>query len=536
MPPVLIKNIFRIYTATFRNWRSAKKSKIVAAVIGLLFLPSMIVVQTFNMFEMWLYLPQGSELMFHFVSASMLGVMFLLFLTGLPVAMHHFFLAKDLPMLLSFPLQARQVYSQKFFETAMSNFGMFVLLGFPVLLSTILAIQFNLLLLIVVILASVLFICIISGISILVSLLCARFFSIKKVRRYATLVLGLFIVLAWASFQFIRMSRLDPSSIDFDPAAIESFSSLAASSSFFALPSDWIVELIRSFYGGDWFHLLVYVSALFITAVFLLIVSTRWREALDKFDAKIESSSRKSPTINPEFKSPRLRFYTAIFLKDMRLVFRDTRFFQSNLILVAMLVISPFLTDVNESNVPGIYDILSPYIPLTILMLIVSSAMGRQNLPMERLAYQYVKLSPVNVHEYLVVKSMRPIFLVVLASSIAFLISAGRFGTPVGWIAAIIGVTWLLAVGGASLGQAFGAIAGKFDWTDPRYMNDMSWTLISTFIHLLYGVIGLGILATGFYLNQRAVAFVLFFFYVGLVFRVSTRIAAKRLQKLDWVY
>ena len=535
MPLVLLKNIVRLYTMLFRKRGPAKKKKVIAALIGLLFLPTMIVLQTQSMFKMWLFLPGGTELLFYFVSSSMLGVMFLLFLTGIPAAMHHLFLAKDLPMLLVFPLQAKHVFAQKVVETILSNLGMFILLGFPVLLSMILAAGFNAIILLLTTIASFLFICIISGMSILISVLLARFFSVKKVRRFATFFLGIFIVLTWASFQFVRLSRLDPLSIEFDPGAVQTFTAAAATMLPMWAPSDWLVGLVHSFYRGDQMQMALYFVALIVAAGLIITVAIRLRVTLDRHDVRLESEERYGIRKGWTFKSSRMRFYATVFLKDVRLILRDTRFFQSNLILITMIIISPFLTEAG-SNESGTLDILAPYIPLTILTLIASSAMGRQNMPIERLAYQYIKLSPVNLRELLIVKSMRSTFFVIAATAVGFLLSAIRFQTPSAWMMVIIIATWLLAVGGAGLGQTFGAIAGKFNWSDPRYMVDMSWTVISTMVHLLYGAIGVGILAVGVYLNQRTVAFVLFFFYVGLVFETSARIAVRRLQKLDWVY
>jgi len=184
----------------------------------------------------------------------------------------------------------------------------------------------------------------------------------------------------------------------------------------------------------------------------------------------------------------------------------------------------------------GTLDILTPYIPLTILVLIISAAMGRQNLPIERLSFQYLKIAPIRMRQVLVVKLVRAALLVSGASSVAIFVAAWRFRTPLQWLLPVIAANWLLAFGGASLGQTFGAIAGKFDWTDPRYMVDMSWTIISTLVHIVYGALGLGVLALGCYLHQCVVAFVIFFFYVCLVFEMGVRIASHRLQNLEWVY
>ena len=536
MSLLLAKNMLRIYTARFRQKKYQKMGKALAGIVGLVILPTMIVVQTYRLFSMWLLTPGGPELLFNFVSTSLFGVMFLLFITGIPVAMHHFFLADDLPMLLAFPLDPRQVYLQKFLETATSNLGLFTLLGAPVLLSMMLAVKFSVASLLLIIVASALFIAIPTGLSVLLSLVLAQLFSIKKMRRLATLLLGVFVIAAWAGFQFVRLSRLDPSSIDFDPTAMRTLSTAFQKFNLVFLPSSWVVRSLWASFRGQWLTAAACLAALFAVSMLAAVICARGRASLGRRDIRIESAGRFGVVKTSPLTSPRLRLYQALFVKDMRLILRDTRFFQSNLVLLAMMIVSPFFIQTGKVSGSGTLDVLAPYIPLTILALIISAAMGRQNVPIERLSFQYLKLAPIRMRELLFVKSIRATLLVIGASSIAVFVAGWRFGTPPKWLLFVIAVNWPLALGGTSLGQTFGAIAGKFDWTDPRYMVDMSWTIISTLVHFAYGAFGIGLLALGCYLHQCAVAFVIFFLYVCLVFEMGVRIASRRLQNLNWVY
>ena len=336
----LLRNLLHIYLSPLRRFRVLKKHRVVAAVIGLVFLPAMIILQTQSLFEMWLFLPNGSELLFRFVSLSLLGVFFLLFLTSLPSAMHHLFMDDDLPMLLSFPVKVSFVYARKFIQVVIANFGMFALLGLPLLLSMIAAIQFNAVLVLLVFAGSIFLVALASGFSALVAVLLARFFVIKQIRRYATLIMGFFVISAWASFQFLRISALDPSSTDFDPAAVESFSASSAPGPSMLFPSAWLVALIRSFYGGSWLGVAGYFLILAAAALFIGVVVTTSRASLDRFDLKLESGVRRHAGKKIEFASPKIRFYAAVLFKDVRLTFRDTRFFQSTLILFVMLILS----------------------------------------------------------------------------------------------------------------------------------------------------------------------------------------------------
>ena len=536
MHAVLIKNLLRLYSAQLRNWRSIRKDRILVAVLGFLFLPVMIILRTKDMFQMWLYLPQGMDISFQFISTAMLGVMFLLLLTGLPAAMHHFFLAKDLQLLLAAPVKVRYIYEQKFIETTAGNMGMFLLLGFPLLLGFVLAKRFDPFLLVILIFFSILFVVLISGVSIFVSLVLARFFAIKKMRRIATFLMGAFIILTWAAFQLIRVSRLDPSSIDFDPSALESFSNAAWSAQGLLLPSDWMTGVLRAYYESALLPFLGYGLALGGSAFILFTVVSRLRCALDHDNVHLESYVRRGSTTAVVFKSPRMRLYAALFRKDARLWFRDTRLFQSSLVLAAMVIVSPFLTDVGAPDSAGTLQLFMPYIPLLILTIIFSSTTGRQSVPMERLAFQIVKLSPTSLRAYFFLKAVQSALPSMVAAIVAFFLSAHRFQTRPGVLFELIVATGLLTLGSAALGQTFGAVAGRFDWTDPRYMVDMSWSLLSTLANLLYAALGIGILAALVYIKQPALAFLLYFFYVAFVFKVSTQITANRLQNLDWLY
>ncbi len=534
---ILYKTYLYTLTAKFRRQRLTKNPRVLLTLVGLLVLPTFIIVQTQEMFRVWLSVPEfGATFLYRFVSTALFGLFVVLILTGIPVVLHHYFLAPDLGLLGVLPIQKRDVYTFKFFTSATSNLGLFVMVALPLLISLTLAHSATVFAYLAIVLASLLFISIPTGISVLLSLLLAQFVNVKKMRRLTTLLLGLFFIVAWGGLQFYRVSRLNPVSAEFDPAAVDQFSTFSQTlhSSFF--PSDWLLNTVVYTVQHNWIAVILNLALLAAVSFLLMSLTSVWRARLEQREKTSPTLARSHLKMPPQISPAWLRMPLGVLAKDMRVIRRDTRFLQSQLLLLAMLLVWPFLQDAHPINPQETLSVVEPYIGLLFIAMLAGLTLARQNFAMEQLAFLYIKLAPLKLRWWMVAKAGRVAFLTALLLCVSVFITAARTDTPLLWAMTTSGIGILMSLTSAFLGQTAAAFATRFDWTDPRYMVDVGWTYFSMIATLLINAFALGILALGFYLSQQIVAFVVFFIYVCVVLVVSLRISEYKLNRLQWTF
>ena len=532
----LYKNYLYTISAKFRRQRLGKNPRALLTVVGLLVLPTLIVLQTQEMFRLWLEIPElGASFLFRFVSAALFGLFFVLVLTGIPVVLHHYFLAPDLALLGVLPLQKQDIYRFKYLTSSTGNLGLYVAVALPLLISMALAMGAHPIVYVAMLVVSLLFILVPTGLSILIALLLAQFFDVKKMRRAATLILGLFLVLTWGGFQFYRVSRLNPASTEFDPSTVDRFSALSQTLRTGVLPSDWLANSIYYSIQGQVATLVLNVLLLAALSFVLIQLTSLWRIRLEQREYRALASARPQQIkLTKQISSPGLRFALGVILKDLRLIVRDTRFLQTHILFLAMLLVWPFLQAAEPINPKETLTLIEPYIGLFFFTMFTSLILARQNLAMEQLAFQYIKLTPVSVRWWLLAKAGRVAMSVLLLLTIAVIVTATRTNTPLLWAVGILVVGALVAITSTFLGQTAAALGTRFDWVDPRYMVDMGWSYAFMFGTFVINGIGLAVLMLGISLSQQIVAFVVFFLYVGSVLGVSIRMSEQRLKTLQW--
>ncbi|MBN1560858.1 hypothetical protein JW998_11445 [candidate division KSB1 bacterium] len=529
MLPLLLKNVFRTLFANFRG-KLVKKKRALLTLLGLAFFPFLIMSQTVDLFSVWMHIPtMGATFVVRFVATSFFAVLVLLCLTSLPSVMHHFFLAPDLSLLRALPINKRTIFLAKFVQVTLGTVGMYVAVGLPLLVSMCLALGAAPSIFAIMLIASLLFIFIPTGLSAIVAFALARLFSVVKMRRLATLILGLFIVVTWAGLQLVRLSRLNPASPDFQPQAVRDFAAWSAPG---PLPSDWLVNSLYAATLAQWQTVGLNLAALLLSAAALACLAIVWRVRLDHKDIRMDAG-RISKTARDIGTRSFLRPALAMLRKDMQVTRRDSRLLHSSLLLGAMLLVSPFVTSADVGN-PGTVGLFMSYMPLTILTLIASSTLARQGLPLERLSLQYVLQAPVSLTSVLMTKIVRALLLIAPFTIVACLITAYKTGTAVPGAALAIAEHLSFVLCGAVTGSVVAVFTTNYAWSDPRYMTNALGAYSSTFIVLAVGAIGMSIIMAGELLGQQMVAFLLFFIYVFLVFWIGLRVSLARFRKLQW--
>ncbi|MBN1481525.1 hypothetical protein EH223_04105 [candidate division KSB1 bacterium] len=537
MLKLLLVNVFKTRCAYFRHGRLFKKKRALFTLLGLAILPVLIFAQTKDMFAVWLRYPNaGEEFLQRFVSTSFLGVLIFLVLTGLPNVLHHFFLAPDLVLLTSLPIGKKQIYTQKLVEAAANNLGMYVAFGLPLLLSMSYVLHASPIVYGVIIIASFLFILIPTGLAAVCAFLLAGLFSVKKMRRFATLILGFFIIFGWAVLQFVRLSRLNPLAAEFEPEALMQFSNSTLIVDRLLLPSDWIVTVVHAASNGQVIAAMLNLGLLALLSALLIGVTINWRARLASKEIRIDASTHRKAVAGPAFTFYPFRLAHALFSKDNRLLFRDPRFLQSTLLLMVMFVLAPWLTRVETGTPQGTFDLFLPYVPVTILSLIAASLLARQAVPIERLSFVFLLQAPLTARAILLMKTLRIVLILTPFALISLLIAGLKTDASAGLLFSLATVHVLLILCGTMLGLTSAVSATHFDWIDPRYMMSPSGHFIGTFLTLLCGGLGIGLFYAGLELGHQIIAFVLFFIYVSVVFGLSLHVAQVRLSKLEWTY
>jgi hypothetical protein len=531
---LLLKNILRTSVSGFRRGGWRRRIRTVVTLAGVAVLPTIIILQTRQMFHLWLQIPQfGVNFLLNFLSFSFLGLFLLLFFSGFTGALHHFFLAADLSLLLTLPADARTVFKVKYVEASFSSLAMFVAIGLPLLISMLVAFNAGAAAWLLLVPLSLIFVLIPTGLSIVVALALAPLFSVPKMRRVAVFMLGIFFILGWAGLQFLRLSRFNPGALQFDPMAVDSFSQTISRVHLAFLPSDWLLKAAYSILSGDWSGAFGQIALLTLTACFLIWGTTSLR-ARQKSNLPAEGSiSGRKHGQRRVFN--RLELPVIMFLKEIRMIFRDMRALQGYFLFTAIMIVWPFLQGKSAENDLGTISLMMPYIGLLFIAVAAVSGMSRQALPLERRSFQYVRLAPVSLRWTLVIKAVVPVLLLSIATIISVAIASWRSGASLQQAFIVLISFMAIIVAGSGGGLVCGALFGKFDWTDPRHMLHVGWSYLSLLLSFLIAALGFGILAAGYAMSRLVLAFVIFFGYVSVVFWMAILLSEKRLTKVDWI-
>ncbi|RPH99169.1 MAG: hypothetical protein EHM72_11875 [Calditrichaeota bacterium] len=528
--PLLKITLYKSF-ALFRTGRKIKPIKSILPLLAMSILPVFIILRAREMFEAWLLVPQlGASFMLSFLSSALLGLFVVLILSGFPHAFYYLYLAPDLSLLAALPLAPRTIFLQKFIEMSLMGCGAFIAVGLPLMISMIWVLGGIIRAYFLLLLLFPLYVIIAGAISALLSMALAAFLNVRRIRRFFVYLTGLIIILVWAGLQFLRLSRLNPLSDDFDADMVSRFSSFFANMKFSAFPSDWLLQSIYSTAIREPERMIIPFLCLAITAAVLtrLVVLIRAR-----------SRDFSNPEIGRVFpahphRHSKGKLFASLFQKEMTLIFRDARVLQSYWIITAMILVWPFIQQRQAmSSIESGIDLL-PFLGSLLLISLFAGNMARQTVPNEREAFQYLLSAPISIRRVLMAKLLAQSALFAGMSTVNVWLTAYRFHL---FIADAL-VLWLCMVFcvviGLVVGQTIGVLFGNYHWQDPRQMLTPGWNYLSPLVSILFCGLGLAIFAALWQVNQ-IVAFLIFFAYVGGVFQFGIMVSAKKLTKLEWI-
>ncbi len=291
------------------------------------------------------------------LAGRLMGILLLSFaaillLSNIIAALSSFFLAKDLDLLMSSPVDWLSLYASRLFETALHSSWMVVLLALPMLAAYGLAFQGGLLFVAAAIAGFLPFLIIPAALGSAVTLLLVNVFPARRTRD----ILSVIGVLAAAGlvvlFRLIRPEQLArPEGFR---SLVEFITVLRGTSSPF-LPSDWLQRVLMGSLTGSSDALPLYL--LWSTAAGLVVVGAllHWRLFGIGFTRAQEGAQRfaregAGTRLLRRILSPLGTLRRELVLKELRVFFRDSTQW-SQLILLAVLVI--------------VYVVNIRYLPLT---------------------------------------------------------------------------------------------------------------------------------------------------------------------------
>jgi ABC-2 type transport system permease protein len=291
------------------------------------------------------------------LAGKLLGLLLLSFaaillLSNIIAALSSFFLAKDLDLLVSSPVDWLSFYGSRLLETALHSSWMVVLLAAPMLFAYGMAFDADLWFVLAAVAGFIPFLLIPSALGSAVTLVLVNIFPARRTRD----ILSVIGVLAAAGlvvlFRLIRPEQLArPEGFR---SLIEFISVLRGSSSPF-LPSDWLQQLLMGSLRGTTELLPLYL--LWSTAAGLVVLGAllHWKLYGIGFTRAQEGAQRQAregagTRVLRRLLSPLGTLRRELVLKELRVFFRDSTQW-SQLILLAVLVV--------------VYVVNIRYLPLT---------------------------------------------------------------------------------------------------------------------------------------------------------------------------
>ncbi len=410
------------------------------------------------------------------LAGKLLGVMLLSFvsillLSNVITSLSSFFLARDLDLLVSAPVDWLAIYTAKLFETTLHSSWMVVLLSVPIVSAYGFAFDGGFGFPFVAVAAFLPFLVIPSVIGSAATLLLVNIFPARRTRD----ILSVITVLAGAGvvvlFRLMRPEKL---------ARPEGFKSLVEFIAVLrgptspALPSEWLQRTLMGWLTGDFDLLPLYL--LWTTAAALVVMGALLHRSLYAIGfTKAQESAQQTvrsggaPSVLARLLSPFGVRRRELVLKEVRVFFRDTTQW-SQLILLAVLVV---VYVVNIKFLPLSGDGISmfivnliPFLNLGLAGFVLASIAARFLFPgvsLEGRSWWLLRASPTSMRELLWSKFwVGTLPLLILALSIVMVTNVLLQVTPFMFYVSI-GSIVLLTFAIAGLAVGFGTLFPRFE-------------------------------------------------------------------------
>ncbi|MDZ7725136.1 MAG: hypothetical protein U5R06_20550 [candidate division KSB1 bacterium] len=509
---------------------SVLKKRTLLTVAGLLIVPAIIYNRLIYLFSNWYYSPEinfGPEM----ISGTLFGLGVFLMFSGLSVVFQKQYLDKDMALLRVLPLTSNSIYRYKFMDTCFSNMAFFIMFGGPVVLAAARVLQMPAWYYPVLLVASALYVVIPTGFSTLIALLIVRIAPVNSSRRLTSILVGVVIIGGWLALQWVRTATLDPLSAEFDNQTLNTLHHISSVVSGGMIPSTWISEIIFFPETLNLYDFVKYSLLLSASAVLFIYMSGA---LLSRFEFAQHRLNKRGKRHKAEYRPK--SFVRVLLSKEIRIDFRDTRFIQSDILAMAFVVFLPIFLQRSSDHFVETLPNLSTYIVMSLVISMLTVALARNSIPKEQYAFLYLVIAPVKIKVFLWVKQIKVSLLILSAGAVGLSVMGIHDRIPFTDLLFVFIIQILICMGAGAIGLWGGARAAKFDWSDPRYMLQSGFSVLTTVLTMIFAVLGWTMLGIGWTTGHQTVAFLLFFLYVSLIYKAFFDTSVKYLTRLEWDY
>jgi ABC-2 type transport system permease protein len=400
-----------------------------------------------------------SKKLFSMIFFSLMGF---LILSNLITSISSFYLSKDIPFLLSKPLDMRHVIRVKSFETVVNSSWMVMSFVPPVFIAYGVSYNASFGFYTFTLIAFILFLLVTAGIGISMAHILARAFPAKRTREVLLGIGFLLFLLLYFAMKFLMSNELStPENF------INSIMTFKIDSPL--LPSYWITEAVTPMLEERNLELLFSLVLLINSAFFLVISELIGLRLYRKNLGKIQPAGKDQ--IKGFFRGIYPNRNNAIIYKDIKIFFRDTGQWSQIFIIGALIMVYIY----NFKSIPiNVISGLSPFIKdLLVLVnmvlggLVLAAVAARflyASVSLEGQAFWVIRTSPVDMNRFLWSKFLYGCIPVSIL--IVFLISATNFAIGVSGLlmSASLVTALTLCISVSGLGTGFGAIYPKFKY------------------------------------------------------------------------
>lgn len=428
-----------------------------------------------------------------------LGFFVFLLASGATVSIHYLFVSSDLPLLITSPLSNRTIFSFKLIEAIIANSAFFFFMGFPIFIAYGVVMQASWFYYPLMLINALVFLAIPVALSFLGALFVIRIVPPARAREIMAIFLGIISLGIWLVLQLVRASSFDQNSQDFDPQNIEALQHISHFKLFDLLPSTLAAQALKGCAGAD-------IKLIAITFVpLILLAGSIWLFGTHLARTAFERgfiSSEASLTLKRKSKSPATaisasrtpgyistRRHGAIFVRDFKLLTRDTRQIMNIVLFAAMMIILPLLQKPEQSGAE--YAIYVPYGFLIFFTALIAGQVSSRLIPLEGKAFWITKLSPHPSFRILIEKFFLGFAISTILAWLAVIINWIYFHHPLRVM--ILALLASMSFSGAlsSIGILLATRFARFDWDHPkRMLSTAGGLLLSLATLLMVAVIG----------------------------------------------
>lgn len=491
----------------------------------------------------------GWRLVTAVLTTMLAGIMVILFISGVTIALHFYYMSTDFPLLLGIPIPHQTLFEYKFFEIWASNSTLFWYGGLPIVLAFGAATQAYWSYYPIALFLALIFMVVPAAAAILVILPLVKWVAPNRAREVSGMVLALVIILVWASLQFFRPAIFDPNSVQFDPIRIAQIQHLTESSWYQLLPSSWLANilaaLVQMHYSDAMLLLMIFILFAFLLASLTIqfmglayrqnlfggeAITTAWRKKANPDSASTPINSRPSSSI------------LTLVQRDLLLIRRDSRQLSQFMMNIVVMVVMPLIMRQNSGAEIDDFGFL-PYWYFLLFVILSTILTGSKLIPLEGKAFWHILLSPLSKLQFLAGKYLANFISILISITVAVLLLGWLQNIPFGLLVQLWLAGLATCVGASGLALVIGATFPRFDWDHPRRMLSSGSGFVMVIFTLFYTVIsvaGAGLIFRTLSADNRPIALATvgmlayLFVLAGAIAVLSLKYARHRFEKFDW--